>query len=65
MRVSVEVRHFDPSEALLLSGNVTGSQPASVVAHWLPNVVRSAYGENACLCCVEGSCCEKGPLVGR
>ena len=25
---------------------------------------RSAYGKNACLCCVEGTCGEMGPLVG-
>ena len=40
----------------MLSGNVTGSDPASVICHDtgcpVPNIVRSVYGENACSCCV-------------
>ena len=28
--------------------------------HWPANVVRSAYRDNACSCCVEGTCCEAG-----
>ena len=63
-RASVELRYSDPSG--IVDFCVTGSEPASVLSgHWPANVVRSAYRENACSCCVEGTCCEagsKGPL---
>ena len=31
-----------------------GASQRVLSAHWLPNVFRSEYGENACSCCVEG-----------
>ena len=55
-RASVELRYYDPSG--IIDFCVTGSEPAS-------GICRSAYRENACSCCVEGTCCEagrKGPL---
>ena len=42
-----------------------GANQRVLSGHWPANVVRSAYRENACSCCVEGTCCEagrKGPL---
>ena len=68
-RASVELRYSDPSGIVdfYVTGRRTrpGASQRVLSVHWPANVVRSAYRENACSCCVEGTCCEagrKGPL---
>ena len=59
--------YSDPglARAGLLISLWRGASQRVLPGHWPANVVRSAYRENACSCCVEGTCCEagrKGPL---
>ena len=59
-------RHPDPSEALLLSGNVTGTEPESFIDSPLYlNVVRSAHaGTGSMLVRADPRREQTGPLVG-
>ena len=62
---SVELRYSDPSGIVDFCVSRPGANQRVLSGHWPANVVRSAYRENACSCCVEGTCCEagrKGPL---